>query len=381
MDSVENTLYPKPNHEVFSYPILQFFKPHFNGAERLCGIHRGSRHRSLVLGVMELASATMISDGDYDFYVSAKQDENRLYQNQGDSIFVDVAPLLDMDIDEFTKVSIWADLDNDGFDDLFVSNYLDEEVLFKNNGDGTFTDVTSSSGITSMSNANSLNAVDINLDGLLDIYVANINDQNALYINQGNFQFTNEVFQYGLTDTQIAMQSIFFDYDLDGDQDLYLTHDANQAFIMYRNNGDGTFTDVSEESNTNLERQGMGVAIADYDLDGDMDIYLANLLPNDLLRNNGDGTFTNVTLDAGVGDGGMGWGTFFLDYNNDAHEDIFVNNMYFMGFVPNLLYRNNADGTFTNIIEEGETMESMMAGYGAASMDFWPRWRNRFSIS
>ena len=310
------------------------------------------------------------NDGDYDFYVSASQEENLLFENQGDSIFVDMAPLLGLDLNEFSRASIWADFDNDGWDDLFVGNYLDDSYLFKNNGDGSFTDVSNTAGLIQGSFPNSLNAVDINLDGLLDLYVANINSPNFLYINQGDFLFTEEVLAYGITDNLTAMGALFFDYDMDNDVDLYLTHDGYQEFILYRNNGNGTFTDVSVESNTNLARQGMGVNIADYDLDGDMDIYLANLLANDLLRNNGDGTFTNITMEAGVGDFGMSWGTFFLDYDNDTDEDIFINNMYYMGNFSNLLYRNNGDGSYTDIIEEGEAMESLMGGYGAASFDF-----------
>jgi len=186
-------------------------------------------------------------DGDLDFYIAAKSGPNQFYQNQGDSVFVDVAPILGMNSFAFSKASIWADLDNDGWDDLYVGNHLAPHLVYKNMGDGTFQNLADSAGISTQTNPNSLNVVDINNDGFLDIYLSNVSQPNELFINQGNFTFTEESQTYGLLDSQIAMGTIFFDYDYDGDLDCYLTHDADQAALFYENNGNGTFTEKAAE--------------------------------------------------------------------------------------------------------------------------------------
>jgi len=304
-----------------------------------------------------------------DFYISATSSANQFYENLGDSVFIDIAPLTGLDSYAFSKAAIWADFDNDGWDDIYIGNHLAPHLLFKNLGDGSFMELTDSSNIVTQTNPNSINVVDINNDGFLDIYLSNVAQPNELFINQGDFTFTEESEIYGLLDSQVAMGTIFFDYDFDQDLDCYLTHDADQPALFYENNGDGSFVEKASEMGLDVERNGMGVDIADYDFDGDFDIYLSNLYPNDLLENNNDGTFTNVTDSAGVGDWGMGWGMFFFDYDNDTDKDIFINNMSYMGGFVNVLYRNDGDGTFTSVLEEGEALESLMGGYGAAYTD------------
>jgi hypothetical protein len=209
---------------------------------------------------------------------------------------------------------------------------------------------------------------DVNRDGWLDIYLARLGLENILYRNNGDGTFTNVVFQSGATDPLISMGAVFFDYDNDGDDDLYLTHDANIPNILYRNNGNGQFTNVSAGSGANIAAMGMGVDAGDINNDGYLDLYVTNLGANNLLLNNGNGTFTDLTAVAGVGDPGMGWGCVFLDADNDGWQDIYlVNDSKFSPF-PNLLYRNNGDQTFS-VVSEGAPLHSMEAGYGVVTFD------------
>jgi len=208
---------------------------------------------------------------------------------------------------------------------------------------------------------------DIDNDGYIEIYVANIFGQNVMYQNNGDNTFTDITAYSNTTDTQIAMGSLFFDYDNDGDQDLYLTHDAYQPYILYENNGAGRFTDVSAARGANFAGQGMGVDFGDYNNDGYFDLYITNLGYNTLLKSN-YGNFTDVALQAGVEDIGMGWGTFFLDYDNDGLSDIYVVNDYFFSPNQNVLFHNMGNDTF-NIVSTNTNIASMFSSYGSASAD------------
>lgn len=192
-----------------------------------------------------------------------------------------------------------------------------------------------------------------------------------------------------------------FDYDLDGDIDIYFlngkplaagaAHGATNA--LYRNDGDWKFTDVTEDSGLGDPGYGLGVAVADYDNDGDPDVYLNNYGPNVLYRNNGDGTFSDVTGEAGVGNGNkVGAGTCFLDIDADGDLDLYVANYVQFSpetFVPRFdrgvprypgpvefkpepddLYRNNGDGTFTNVSEASNIGSVAGTGMGIISADY-----------
>jgi len=220
---------------------------------------------------------------------------------------------------------------------------------------------------------------DYNSDGYLDVYVVNSADLsgegvgpgNVLYRNNGNGTFTDVTRAAGVGDKGCGMGVCAADYDNDGDQDLYITNFA--ANVLYRNNGDGTFTEVTGLAGVGDARWGSSCAFADYDNDGDLDLYVANYLdftlvknkwcgrheegfrtychPDNfdgiadvLYRNNDDGTFTNVTQVAGVfNSSGKGLGVIFGDYDNDGNLDIFVAN----DSTANFLYHNNGNGTFT----------------------------------
>jgi hypothetical protein len=237
-----------------------------------------------------------------------------------------------------------------------------------NNGDATFTDISISSNISTSSQTRSVHMIDLNVDGYLDIYVCNLAQENILWTNNGDNTFTNTINLSGLFDDLISMGAVFFDYDNDGDQDAYLTHDNYQPNIMYENNGSGVFTDVSDETGLNVAGQGMGVDIGDINNDGHLDIYVTNLGPNFLLLNDGQGHFTEIAESAGAADLGMGWGCFFLDYDNDGWEDIYVVNDSQFSPVSNKLYRNNGDNTFANV-SDGTDLVSFFNGKGGTWAD------------
>ncbi|HIC96626.1 TPA: CRTAC1 family protein, partial [Candidatus Bipolaricaulota bacterium] len=193
----------------------------------------------------------------------------------------------------------------------------------------------------------------------------------------------------------------WLDYDSDGDIDLYVvnsaelpgrTYEVKPINHLYRNNGDGTFTDVTGEAGVGDPSYGIGCSVSDYDNDGDEDIYVTNLGRNILYRNNGDGTFTDVTDVAGVGDEGMGVGSVWLDYNSDGYLDLFVGNYIdapiekhpwcgagnirlfcsprvFDG-APDVLYRNNGDGTFTDVAEEAGVFTKEGKDLGIVCLDY-----------
>ncbi len=226
---------------------------------------------------------------------------------------------------------------------------------------------------------------DYNNDNLLDIYLVNSgrscenidlprqepDEINALYRNNGDGTFTDVTVAAGLDkNVGYGMGCISADYDNDGDSDLYLTNYGENQF--YRNNGDGTFTDITQTAGVADPNWSVSASFGDYNLDGFLDLYVANYLnykietahpcslegvhiycgPHEfpgisdtLYRNNGDGTFTDVTTKAGVRNSGKGLGVIFTDYNDDGYPDILVAN----DAVADFLYRNNRDGSFTDM--------------------------------
>lgn len=307
-------------------------------------------------------------DGADDIYISRHNSPNLLYRAIGNGQFAEVAAQAGIAHVGTTNVSAWGDFDNDGHLDLYLGNRDEPNILYRNNGDGTFTDISVSAGVNSGHRTRAVLWGDVDRDGYVDLYVANLAAPNYLYRNNGDGTFTDIAVAANAQDFGIAMGSLFFDYDNDGDLDLYLTHDANQPNILYRNDGTGHFEDVSVAAGANIAAQGMGVDFADINHDGFFDLYITNLYENVLLLSDGDGTFTEIGSPAGVDDLGMGWGTVFLDYDNDGHSDIYVSNDTYFAPFDNLLYRNLGNTTF-EVVSEGTPLSSPMAGYGVATGD------------
>jgi hypothetical protein len=243
-----------------------------------------------------------------------------------------------------------ADYDNDGDADIFITNFGPNK-LYRNDG-GRFVDVTAKAKVGDPRFASSCAFVDYDRDGWLDLYVAN-------YVN---FTIANHI-PCGLGNTSLRAYCHPDVYD--GVPDL-----------LYHNNGDGTFTDVSERAGiTKVTGKGLGVVCGDYDNDGDADIYVANdKTPNILWQNQGDGTFKDVALPAGVAfsESGLaqaGMGTDFGDYDNDGWLDLFVTNF---SHETNELYHNDGDGFFTDATFRSGLAEPsfVMLGFGTKFFDF-----------
>lgn len=235
-------------------------------------------------------------------------------------------------------------------------------------------------------NGSGLGLFDYDNDGDLDIYFVNASylgvkdgqkpPMDQLFRNEGNWKFTNVTNEAGLGCTEWGYGCSVADFDNDGDLDLFVTNWGPNC--LYRNNGDGTFTDIAAQAGVAEEMWGGSSAFGDYDLDGDLDLYVTNYLdfdpavipkrgerascnlegdimihcgpkgltpiPDSFYRNNGDGTFTDVSEESGIRavENGFGLGVFFLDYDLDGYPDIYVSN----DVSPNYLFRNNGDGSF-----------------------------------
>ena len=294
------------------------------------------------------------NDGDEDLYAFTRLNENRLYENLGGGLFNDVALPMGVAHTGSARAAVWGDVNNDGWLDLYVGLYQEPDRLYLNNGpvnngDITFTDITFEAAIFNDRETISVHMADVDRDGWLDIYVANYLSENILYKNNGNLTFADATNLAGLNDASYSMGCAFFDYDNDGDQDLYLVHDFEAPNILYQNDGTGVFTNVATQVGVDLAKHGMGVDVADINNDGWLDMYITDLNENVLFLNNTDGTFTNIAEAAGVGDTGMGWSTMFLDFDNDGWQDIYVVNDSQFSPRPNVLYRNNGDLTFQTV--------------------------------
>ncbi|MBO6880138.1 FG-GAP-like repeat-containing protein [Winogradskyella sp.] len=252
------------------------------------------------------------NDGDKDFFLTSDTDGNRLFRRENNSL-VDVTVSSGFPLDNlYTYGASWGDIDNDGCLDVYLSNRIGDTTitnyLFKNNCDGTFSEVTNSIGL---------------------------NNLPALSFCSG-----------------------FFDFNNDGWQDLYVANDKFKPNYLYKNNGDGTFTDVSQSSGTDVVMDAMSVTIDDFNADGFFDIYITNTpetisTPQPgcvLFKNNGDETFTNIAFNSGTDLDSFSWGSSFLDADNDSNIDLYVNTQYSGEnmYATYAFYVNNGDETFDN---------------------------------
>jgi hypothetical protein len=331
------------------------------------------------------------NDGLDDITLSTGLGSNFLfYKNTGTSFINENLPINGGNIE--TKQVIWVDFDNDGDNDFFAAGYQSVSRLFRNDSNNVFVDVTSSCGLP-LNNHNTFGSSwgDYNNDGFLDVFMSirdeNFIDYNLLFKNNGNGTFTNMTFDSGLHLTgKLTFCAAFFDYDKDGFQDLYLANDKMLvANILYKNNGDGSFTDVSFDSGTDLIMDAMCTTIDDYNNDGYLDIYIANTnstgsdvtTGNALLENNGDGTFTNVAVNTGTQFNSIGWGSVFLDADNDSDHDLYVSSSKTgeFGLLPSAFYENDGNGNFSIPINAGfssDVLHSFSNAIGDVDNDGYP---------
>ena len=250
-----------------------------------------------------------------------------------------------------------ADFDGDGLLDLFFAGNQVPNKIYRNLGELKFEDLSESAGINEGKVwANGVTVADVNADGLLDVYVSQGGPKqreqrgNLLYINKGDFSFEEAAEAYGLSDTGISTQAVFFDYDKDGDLDCVVSNENefygldpqrfyaqinaseqnlyNSSTHLYRNDG-GKFTDVSKQAGVLTASFGLGVSVSDINEDGWLDIYIANdyYVPDALYINQGNGTFKNQLKEKIKQVSFYGMGVDIDDLNNDGLKDIFVLDM------------------------------------------------------
>jgi tetratricopeptide (TPR) repeat protein len=312
------------------------------------------------------------NDGDLDLYVTRDawegQAPNSLYINNGNAVFTDTAPQAGVAGDGDSFIAAWGDLDNNGFVDLYVAEGITgngrPNKLYANRGDGTFTDIAVQAGVGHPGKSLGVALGDIDADGDLDIYVADVAGPNTLYRNEGD-HFTDISVQAGVTRPESGgYVAFFFDGNNDGSNDLFVSgmsyyehfvasriSDApvnSSRAHLYRNNNDGTFSDIAPGSGLARNFGSMGADFGDIDYDGRIDIYLCNggpvmtrFEPNTLFHNRGDG-FADITDAAGVGNLGKGHGASFADYDSDGDLDLYagVGGHYPGDRQANSLYRN-----------------------------------------
>jgi hypothetical protein len=288
-----------------------------------------------------------------------------LYKNNRDGTFTDVSEKSGIARSGWQTGVCVGDYDNDGWDDLFCT-FWGRNILFHNNGDGTFTDVTRKAGLYQEKGrwGTGCSFLDYDRDGHLDLFVCNFvkldpdnppslndmtfcqwkgiptmcgprglpGDTNMLYHNNGDGTFTDVSEKAGILKPgpRYSITSVSYDFDNDGWPDIYVAVDSEPS-ILFKNNHDGTFTDVAvmagcAYNDDGHEQAGMGIGVADYDCDGKLDIFKTNFADDtcDLYHNNGDGTFSDLSFSSGVGinNSYVAWGCGFVDYDNDGWPDI-----------------------------------------------------------
>jgi hypothetical protein len=350
---------------------------------------------------------------------------NRLYKNNRNGTFTDVTAQAGLTRIGWASAVTVGDYDNDGYDDLFMT-YYGHNVLYRNNGDGTFTDVTERAGLRqdAVRYGAGCTWVDYDRDGKLDLFVATYLNTTLeklpkpgenpdcrwkgiqvncgprglptgyvqLFRNNGDGTFTDVSRESGVGAAKggYPMTAAAADFDNDGWPDIYVACDSTPSWL-FRNQHDGTFREEALErgsalSEDGLEQAGMGVAVGDYDLDGNLDIFKTHFSDdtNVLYRNDGKGYFNDYTIRAGIGveTRFIGWGAGMADFDNDGHPDIFVvtGSVYpevekvlpaYPFRTPRLVFRNLGDGRFEELIEEaGPGVAAVHSSRGCAFGDF-----------
>jgi hypothetical protein len=290
---------------------------------------------------------------------------SHLYKNNRDGTFTDVTEKSGLGVTGWQTGVCVGDYDSDGWDDLFCC-FWGHNILFHNNGNGTFTNVTQKAGLyrEQVRWGAGCTFLDYDRDGHLDLFVCNYirldpdqiptaqnthfcqwkgvpilcgprglpGDTNILYHNNGDGTFTDVSEASGILKPgpRYSITAVSYDFDNDGWPDIYVAVDS-QPSILFKNNHDGTFTDAAVPAGCAYnadghEQAGMGVAVADYDCDGWFDIFKTNFSDDtsNLYHNNGDGSFTDLGFNAGIGVNNryVAWGCGFIDYDNDGWPDI-----------------------------------------------------------
>ncbi len=340
-----------------------------------------------ITGGLNTVHADYDNDGDIDLLVLrgawlgiAGHHPNSLLRNNGSGVFTDVTEEAGLLSEHPTQTAAWADFDLDGDLDLFIGNEssgteLHPSELYQNQGDGTFTDIASAAGVAHIGFVKGVTWGDIDNDGRPDLYISTMASPNALYRNggadpeSGQWRFVDVTKQAGVGEPILSFATWFWDYDNDGHLDLLacsygsfeestlelvaldylgLPH-TDECFRLYRNRGDGTFTNVTKEAGLFRAAMTMGANFGDLDNDGFQDAYfgtgqpdLGTLIPNRMFRNDGGKRFQEVTTAGGFGHLQKGHGIAFGDIDHDGDQDVFavMGGAYEGDTYANVLFRN-----------------------------------------
>jgi hypothetical protein len=263
-----------------------------------------------------------------------------------------------VDFPGFTMGSVFGDYDNDGDQDLYLANggqsEIESNILFANNGDGTFTDVTTKAGVGLKEFTYSASFVDYDNDGDLDLYCANYgaSAKNILYRNSGDGTFTDATDQAGVGDESWSWMGVWADVDNDDDVDLYVVngrYPAGEPNKLFINNGNATFSEQAKARGVDDPNWGLGAAFGDIDNDGDLDLFVSNYIGgNNLYLNDGKGSFTKVSARINGPKDGWGKGPSFGDIDHDGDLDLYEGDFK----QANQLYLNDGKGNFTNVADK-----------------------------
>jgi len=311
------------------------------------------------------------NDGWEDLFVTDKNEQasNQLFRNEGNDSFTQTSSGVLFNNPAKTVSSVWADINNDGFLDAFTVNATGKRSsLYLNNGNGSFTELTNAGIDIHPEYFHGAAFADFDNDGFVDLIITNFFPTrfHQLYRNNGNNTFSLTTNTPVTTVSERAMAPLLADYDNDGLVDIFIPNGNDRPNSLFRNLGAFQFEKITEGTIVTDAKNSVGAAWGDYDNDGDLDLFVANASGqhNDLYQNNGNGTFTKVTQSIVVQQGGHSHGVAWMDVDNDSDLDLFVSNDQ----GPNYLYMNDGTGTFTRKLDESIAGDIGKA-YGTAWAD------------
>ena len=324
------------------------------------------------------------NDGDLDLFVSNNIGYgNFLYRNEGNGVFVSIQNDPIVNYIGYSHGAAWADYDNDGYLDMFIADFFSTRFnkLYHNNGDGTFSEVESSPVVTDAGSSVSAAWGDYDNDRDQDLFVANTNgENNFLYRNNGDGTFTKITSGAIVNDGGKSTGASWGDYDNDLDLDLFVANAGGQSNFLYQNNGDGTFTKVTNSAVTLNGGHSHGSVWGDMDNDGDLDLMVSNDQSenNNMFFNNGDGTFTALSNEVTQG-AGKSFGIALADIDNDCDLDLHVANII---DEANFMYINDLSGCNKKVCFTLVGTSANKLGYGAkvkilATIGGVPTWQMR----
>ncbi len=327
-----------------------------------------------------VATLDVNNDGLEDIYFASNMENDKLFLNKGNFEFEDITTKAGINNTKWSTGVAIVDINNDGYDDIYVCNFLKDEdqaranVFYINNGNGTFTNRAQEMGIADLGYSIMANFFDLDRDGDLDVYIANqppnslrlksilkgkidYKYTDRLYRND-NGRFTDITQNSGIVNYSYSLSATCFDFNQDGWMDIYVACDYDEADFLYKNNGNGTFTNIADNALKHMSNFSMGVDIADINNDGHLDVYVADMVAEDNFRqktnmsgmdpakffmlaeagyhyqymfnalqlNNGDNTFSEIAQMSGVSNTDWSWTPLFMDFDQDGLKDLMVTN-------------------------------------------------------